>query len=70
MRNSENVVLKEQFKHLFYQPILANVSILYPLKIQENLWFPSVFREYKMGILAKTVLVEKSRSFLKISNLL
>ena len=31
---------------------LVNVSILYPLKTPENLWFSGVFRGYKMGTLA------------------
>ena len=34
-------------------PFLAHVPILYPLKTQENLWFFGVFREYKMGTLAR-----------------
>ena len=33
-------------------PLLANVPILYPLKILENRWFSGVFRGYKMGVLA------------------
>ena len=33
-------------------PFPANISILYPLKTPENLWFSGVFREYKMGTLA------------------
>ena len=33
------------------KPFLANVSILYPLKTPENLWFSGVFREYKMETL-------------------
>ena len=32
---------------------LAYVLILYPLKTPENLWFSSVFREYKMKTLVK-----------------
>ena len=34
-------------------PFLANVTILYPLKTPENLWFSNVFRGYKMETLAK-----------------
>ena len=34
-------------------PILANVPILYSLKTLENQRFPGVFREYKMGTLAR-----------------
>ena len=34
-------------------PFLANVPILYPLKIQENQRFSNVFRGYKMGTLAR-----------------
>ena len=37
----------------FLNPFLANVSILYPLKTPENLWFSGVFRGYKMGTLAR-----------------
>ena len=34
-------------------PILASVSILYPMKTPEILWFSGVFRGYKMGILTR-----------------
>ena len=34
-------------------PFLANVPILYPLKTPESLWFSGLFREYKMGKLAR-----------------
>ena len=37
----------------FFKPFLANVSILYPLKTPENLWFSGIFRGYKMGLLAR-----------------
>ena len=36
-----------------FNPFLANVPILYPLKTPENLWFSGVFRGYKMGTLAR-----------------
>ena len=36
-----------------HQPILANVLILYLLKMPEILWFSGVFRGYKMGTLAR-----------------
>ena len=55
----DNYVLKNGAVHFFamekfqINPILANVPILYPLKRPENLWFSSVFREYKMGTLAR-----------------
>ena len=29
------------------------ISILYPLKTPENLWFSGIFRGYKIGILAR-----------------
>ena len=34
-------------------PFLANAPILYPLKALENQRFSGVFREYKMGTLAR-----------------
>ena len=34
-------------------PCLANVSILYPLKTPENLWYSGIFRGYKMEKLAR-----------------
>ena len=36
-----------------FNPFLVNVPILYPLKTPENLWFSGVFREYKIGTLAR-----------------
>ena len=36
-----------------FNPFLANVPFLYPLKTQENQKFSCVFRGYKMGILAR-----------------
>ena len=36
-----------------FNPFLANVPILYSLKIPENLLFLSVFRVYKMTTLAE-----------------
>ena len=33
-----------------FNPFMANVPILYPLKTPENLWFSGVFRGYNMGI--------------------
>ena len=38
---------------LFFNPFLANVPILHPLKTLENLCFTDVFREYKMETLAR-----------------
>ena len=35
-------------------PLMANVPILYSLKTTENLRFSGIFREYKMGILARS----------------
>ena len=34
-----------------FDPFQINVSVLYPLKTAENLWFPRVFRGYKMKTL-------------------
>ena len=42
----ENVYMKQKQK---LNSFLANVPILYLLKTPENLWSPSVFKEYKMG---------------------
>ena len=36
-------------------PFLTNISILYPLKSPEKLWFSGVFRVYKMGALARAL---------------
>ena len=30
-----------------FNPFYSNVTILYPLKTSENLWFSDVFREYR-----------------------
>ena len=44
-------------------PFLANIFILCPLKIPENLCFFGVFREYKMGVLAKNGLNNADKYF-------
>ena len=41
-----------------YNPFLANVPNLYPLKTLENLWFSGVFRGYEMGTLTRNGLPE------------
>ena len=41
----------------FFNTFLANVPVLYPLKTPENLCFPGIFREYKMGTLARNGLI-------------
>ena len=38
-------------------PFLTNVPFLYPLKTPENQMFFGVFRRYKMGTLARNLLV-------------
>ena len=38
-------------------PFLANVPTLYPLKTPENPRFSSVFTDYKMGTLARSMLI-------------
>ena len=44
-------------KELFmFNPFLANVRILYPLKTLENLCFSNVFMGYKMGTLTRNEL--------------
>ena len=40
-----------QYKIIIIIPFLANVPILYPLKIPD--WFSGVLRGYKMGTLAR-----------------
>ena len=40
-----------------FNPFLASVPILYPLKTPENLWFSGVFRGYEMGTLARNGLM-------------
>ena len=37
----------------YFNPFLANVPILYPLKTPQNQGFSGVFRGYKMGTLAR-----------------
>ena len=44
-------------------PFLTNISILYPLKIPEKLWFSGVFRVYNMGTMAKNGLIEKHKHY-------
>ena len=41
----------------FFNPLMANVSVLYPLKTPENLWFSGVFRGYKMVTSARNGLM-------------
>ena len=49
-----NVIIDTQIRNSrFNTPFLANVPILYPLKISENLCFCGVFRGYKMGTLTR-----------------
>ena len=45
---------------LKFNPFLANVPILYPLKTP--IWFSGVFRGYKMGTFTKNVLMTFDRS--------
>ena len=40
-----------------FNPFLAHVPILHPLKTPENLWFSGVFRRYKIGTLARNGLL-------------
>ena len=54
---------------------LATVPILYPLKTSEKLWFSSVFRVCKMGILARNGLMRistngSSLSFISFVNVM
>ena len=46
-------VYKVSIARTAFNPYLASVPILYPLKTPENLWFSGVFRGYKMGTLAR-----------------
>ena len=48
-----NLHLNLSANDIMFSLFLANVLILYPLKILENLWFSGVFRGYKIGILAR-----------------
>ena len=50
-----------------FNPFLANVPILYPLKTPENQRFSGVFREHKMGILARNELRSLVEKFDKLS---
>ena len=46
------------FERIVFNPFLANVPILCPLKTPENFWFSGVFRGYKMGTLARNGLTK------------
>ena len=49
-----NLILASLVKHPHVlSQFLANVPILYPLEILENLWFCGIFRGYKMETLAR-----------------
>ena len=48
-------------------PILSNVTISYPLKTPENLWFSGVFRGYEIGTLARNELNFTDDNFRDIS---
>ena len=52
-----------KFHSLYFNPFLVNILILYPLKIQEDLWFSRVFREYEMGILTINGLITALKVF-------
>ena len=43
----------------FFNPFLANVPILYPLRAPENQRFFGVFRGYKMEALARTEIISQ-----------
>ena len=45
---------------IFIDTFLANVPIVYPLKASENLWISGIFRGYRMGTLAKNMLIMKT----------
>lgn len=47
-----------------FNPFLAYVPILYPLKTQKNQRFFGVFSGYKMEILAKYGLIEDTETYL------
>ena len=52
-----------------FNPFLANVPILYPLKTPENQRFSGVFRGYKIGTLARNGLMQgKKKLNLEIPN--
>ena len=55
----------KHFLELVTNTFLANVLILYPLKIPDNLWFSGVFRGYKMGTLARNGLNKIVKTILK-----
>ena len=46
------------FERVVFNPFLANVPILYPLKTPENFWFSGIFRGYKIGTLARNGLAK------------
>ena len=59
--NNDKIVQNDWlFVKLYFSvmnPFLVNVSILYPLKKLENLWFSGVFKGYKIGTLVRNGLL-------------
>ena len=56
--NKEDPVKKKnQVSHCLLNSFLTNVPIFYPLKTQENLRLSGIFRGYKIGTLARNLLI-------------
>ena len=70
MRRQKIILLKnKKLMKVDFNPFLANVPILYPLKTPENQRFSGVFRGYKMGKLARNGLMQSKKKLnLKIPN--
>lgn len=51
--NGKNNQILEHFHWSFFNPFVANVSILYSLKTPESLWFSGIVRRYKMVALIR-----------------
>ena len=43
----------------YFNPFLANVSILHSLKTHEKLWISGIFKGYKMGTFVKNTYKDK-----------
>ena len=64
MRWQKIILLKnKKLMKMDFNPFLANVPILYPLKTPENQRFSGVFRGYKMGTLARNGLMQGKKNW-------
>ena len=50
--------LSQTYVLILFNPFLANVPILYPLKTPESIWFSGIFRGHKMAAVARIGLLK------------